>query len=415
MTKLALHGGTPVRTEGTNAHWPAWDEREKQALADVIDSGTAQYGIGEHGVRFEEELADWMGCKYARCTINGTETMVMALKAGGIGPGDEVIMPCMTFVACPLAVWLTQAVPVLADVSTHNLALDPQDVEANITENTKAIMAVSLAGVPCDMDAMLDICERHDLFLLEDVAQSQGSEWRGKKLGAIGDIGSLSFHGAKTMTSGDGGAIVTDSKELADFCQSYRQFGSPFEGSEHDCTVAGGNYRMSEFVAAVCRVQLTKVHDLIDKRNHSARILDEMLADVPMVAPLQFPEQVTRRSYLGYAMHYDQAAARGVHRSVFLKATAAEGVGIGGIYNATINHLSPLGGPLRERDRARVIGRQIDYPAQTFPQADDLIRNTLMTIHQSWLLSDERAVRDLGTAMQKVAEHIADLEDAPSP
>jgi dTDP-4-amino-4,6-dideoxygalactose transaminase len=411
MTKLALHGGSPVRTDGTNAHWPPWDEREKQALADVIDSGTGQYGIGEHGVKLEQELADWMGCKYARCTINGTETMVMALKAGGIGPGDEVIIPAMTFIACPLAVWLTQAVPVLADVSPHNLALDPRDVEANITANTKAIMAVSLAGVPCDMDAMLDICRRHDLFLLEDVAQAQGSEWREKKLGTIGDIGSLSFHGAKTMTSGDGGAIVTDNKELADFCQSYRQFGGPFEGSEHDCTVVGGNYRMTEFAAAVSRVGLTKVNDLIDKRNESARILDEMLTDVPMVTPLQFPEQVTRRSYLAYTMHYNQEAADGIHRDIFLKATAAEGLRIGGIYNTTINHLPPLAGPLRERDRARVIGRHIDYPALTFPQADDIIRNTLMSVHQSWLLSDEQAVRDLGTAMQKVAENIGDLRD----
>jgi len=413
MSKLALHGGKPVRTEGPNSTWPAWDEREKEALAAVIDSGTGQYGIGEQGTKLEEELAEWMGCKYALCTINGTETMTIALKAAGVGPGDEVIIPAMTFIACPLAVLLAQAVPVLADIKADNVALDPAAIEANINGNTKAVMVVSLYGVPADMDAMLDICESHDLLLLEDVAQAQGSAWRGKHVGTIGDIGSLSFHGAKTMTSGDGGAIVTDDKELRDLCQAYRQFGTPFEGSEQDYAVTGGNYRMTEFAAAVCRVQLTRVNDLIAKRNESAQILDEMLANVPMVKPLQFPEQVTRRSYLNYVMHYDAEAAGGVHRNVFAKAVKAEGVGLGFGYPCLINELPLLGGPLRERDRDRFFGRKIDYASQEFPQARDIVDNTLMTIHQSWLLADAQVVRDLGKAMRKVAENIEELKDEP--
>ena len=228
MSKLALYGGKPLRTEGPTSQWPVVDESEKQALAGVIDSGKLLYGQGEEGVKFEEELAEWMGAKYAVATINGTETMVLALKAAGVGPGDEVIMPAYTFIACPLAVLLAQAIPVLVDVTPHNLALDPASVEANINEKTKAIMVVSLFGVPADMDVMVEISRKHNLLLLEDVAQAQGSAWRGKHLGTIGDIGSLSFHIAKMITSGDGGAIVTDSKELRDLCQSYRRFGLPF-------------------------------------------------------------------------------------------------------------------------------------------------------------------------------------------
>jgi len=411
MSKLALYGGKPVRTEGPNSKWPAWDDREKEALSRVIESGTGKYGIGEEGLKLEEELAEWMGCKYALCTINGTETMAIALKAAGVGPGDEVIMPPMTFIACPLSVLLAQAIPVFADITQHNLALDPVQVEANINDNTKAIMAVSLYGVPCDVDAMVELADKYDLLLLEDVAQAQGSEWRGKKLGTIGDVGSLSFHGAKTMTSGDGGAILTDDKELRDLCQSYRQFGSTFEGCEHDYAVTGSNYRMAEFVAAVCRVQLTKVHDLIAKRNASARILDELLADVPMVKPLQFPEQVTARSYLAYVMHYDQEAAGGIHRNVFAKAVRAEGTGLGFGYAELLTQMPLLAGPLRERDKARFYGRKIDYASQEFPQARDLIDNVIISVHQSWLLSDEQAVRDIGTAIQKVAENIEELKD----
>lgn len=411
MSTLALYGGKPVRTEGPASQWPVVDEREKEALARVIDSGKLLYGQGEEGVRFEEELAEWMGAKYALGTVNGTETMVLALKAAGVGPGDEVILPVYTFIACPLAVLLTQAIPVLADISPHNLALDPASVEAHINENTKAIMAVSLFGVPPDMDAMVEISQKHDLLLLEDLAQAQGSAWRGKYLGTIGDIGSLSFHTAKTITSGDGGAIVTDNKELRDLCRSYRQFGEAFEGSEHDYAVAGGNYRMSEFVAAVLRVQMRRIDDLIDRRNRSAEVLDEMLADVPMVRPLQFPEQVTRHSYLNYVMHYNQKAAGGVHRDVFRRAVAAEGAQIALGYTYLLNEIPLLAGPLRERDKDRFFGRKMDYAGQHFPQARELVDDTMMNIHQSWLLSDERAVRDIGAAIQKVAEHVEELTE----
>jgi len=411
MSMLALYGGEPIRTEGPTNEWPVRGKAEKEALASVVDSGKWQYGGSGQGVLFEEELAEWMGAKYALSTVNGTETMVLALKAAGIGPGDEVIMPVVTFIACPLSVLLAQAVPVLAEITPNDIALDPVDVEANITENTKAIMAVSLYGVPCNMDAMVEIAKKYDLLLLEDVAQAQGSEWRGKKLGSIGDIGSLSFHGAKAITSGDGGAIITSNKELRDLCQSYRQFGNTFEGCEHDYAVTGGNYRMSEFVAAVLRVQLTRIDELIEQRNAAAQILDEMLADVPMVNALEFPEQVTRRSYLNYVMHYDQQAAGGVHRDVFRKATRAEGLGIGICYDALLNELPLLAGPLRQRDKARFFGRKIDYASQEFPKSRDILDNTFMDLHRNWLLSDEEAVRDMGRIIQKVAENIDELKD----
>lgn len=391
--------------------WPVVGELEKQYLCEVIDSGKLLYGQGDQCTRFEEELADWMGVKYALGTVNGTETMSISLKAAGIGPGDEVIMPALTFLACPLAVLLAQAIPVLADVKAEDMALDPAAVEMAITENTKAIMAVSLYGLAVDMDAMTDICKRHNLFLLEDVAQAQGTEWNGKNLGTIGDAGSLSFHTAKTITSGDGGAILTDDKELRDLCQSYRQFGLPFAGAEHEYSVAGGNYRMSEFVGAVLRAQMRRIDGFIEKRNESARILDEMLKDIPMCRPMKFPEQVTRRSYLNYVMLYDQEAAGGVHRDVWCKALATEGVSMATGYAYVLNEIGLLVGPLRDRDRDRYFGRKIDYANQTFPVAKDLVTNSALNLSQHWLLADEQTVRDIGTAIQKVSEHVAELQD----
>ncbi len=411
MSNLALHGGEPIRTEGPTASWPVVGDLEIQHLTDVIDSGDLLYGRGKHGVKFEEELAEWMGAGHAIGTINGTETMALALKAAGIGPGDEVIMPAMTFIACPQSVLLANAIPVLVDLTAHNVALDPELVEAAITDNTKAIMAVDLYGVAADMDAIMDIADRHDLFLLEDCAQAQGTEWRGKKLGTLGDAGSLSFHTAKCITSGDGGAVVTDSKELRDLMQSYRQFGQPFAGAEHDFGVTGGNYRMSEFVAACLRAQIQRIDELMAKRNESAAILDEMLADIPVISPLEFPEQVTARSYLNYVIFYDQQAAGGVHRDIFRKAVAAEGGAINLGYTYMLTDRAPLGGPVRERDKDRFFGRRIDYESLEFPVARTLIDNTMMNIHQRWLLSDEETVRDLGRAIQKVAENVEDLRD----
>jgi dTDP-4-amino-4,6-dideoxygalactose transaminase len=412
MSQLALYGGKPVRSEPAPP-WPIFDEREVEAVSRVVRSGKWQYGTGPEGVALEKEFAEWMGARQAIATINGTETMAIALKSAGVGPGDEVIMPTTTFVACPLAALLAGAVPVPVDIDPSNLAIDPKAAEAAVTARTRAVIPVHLAGIPANMDAILEMAGRHNLVILEDAAQAQGSEWRGRKVGTVGHFGSFSFQTAKTMVSGDGGMITTDDAGLADLCRSYRQFGSPQSGAAHSCTVTGGNYRMSEFVAAVLRVQLSRVHELIDRRTENAALLNSRLRDVPGLHPFKLDERVTRCSYLTYSIRYEAEELEGVHRDVFLKALAAEGVSARTGYT-TLVHEMPLchGENLRKEDLRRFTGRNIEAARKgRFPNAEHARSHTTIWLRQNWLLGDRGVVEDVTRAVCKVVENIGALKD----
>ena len=411
MSKLALHGGTPVRTSPPPA-WPIQDEAEVDAVTRVARSGKWQYGIGSEGTELEEQFAEWIGSKHAISTINGTETMAISLKAAGIGPGDEVIMPTTTFVACPLSVLLVGAVPVPVDIDPASMSIDIEATEAAITAQTRALMPVHLYGIPADMDAMMEIAGRHNLVVLEDTAQAQGAEWKGAKVGTIGHFGSFSFQTSKTMISGDGGMITTNDAALADLCRSYRQFGIPQAGAAHSCTVTGGNYRISEFVSAVLKVQLARVHDLVDRRSENAAYLTEQLADVPGVHPLVLDERITRCSYLGYSMQYDEKELEGVHRDTFLKALKAEGVGIATGYTKLVHEMALCTGEnLRAEDRRRFTGRNVDAAKEgSFPRAEHARSHTSMRMVQNWLLGDRSVVDDVVRAIQKVVGSIGSLK-----
>ena len=410
MSKLALHGGESIR-KAPVAEWPIHDDREAEAAARVARSGKWQYGVGTEGTDLEAEFAEWIGAKHAISTINGTETMTIALKAAGVGPGDEVIMPTTTFVACPLSVLLAGAVPVPVDIDPANVGIDPKATEAAVTDRTRALMPVHLGGIPADIDAVMDIAQRHDLIVLEDTAQAQGSEWKGKKVGTIGHFGSYSFQTAKTMVSGDGGMISTNDSALADLCRSYRQFGSPQKEAAHTFTVTGGNYRMSEFVAAVLRVQLSRVHELIDRRTASAEYLNKRLGDIPGIHPAALDERVTRCSYLSYTMHYDAEELDGVHRDTFLKALRAEGITVRTGYTTLVHEMALCNGEnLRSEDLRRFTGRNIQAAKEgSFPNADDARLNTTMRMGQNYLLGEQDVLDDVVRAVHKVVENIGEV------
>ncbi len=410
MSKLALQGGAPV-WKAPLPEWPIHDDREAEAAARVARSGKWQYAAGTEGTDLEGEFAEWIGAKHAISTINGTETMTIALKAAGVGPGVEVIMPTTTFVACPLAVLLAGAVPVPVDVDPANLGICPEAAAAAVTDRTRVLMPVHLGGIPADIDAVMDIAQRHDLVVLEDTAQAQGTEWKGKKVGTIGDLGSYSFQTAKTMVSGDGGMITTNDSALADLCRSYRQFGSPQKGAAHTFTVTGGNYRMSEFVAAVLRVQLSRVNELIDRRTASAEYLDRRLGDVPGIRPTVLDERVTRCSYLSYSMNYVAEELDGVHRDAFLKALSAEGISVRTGYTTLVHEMALCNGEnLRDEDLRRFTGRNIQAAKEgAFPNAENARSNTTMWMQQSFLLGDQGVLDDVVRAMHKVVENIGAL------
>ena len=214
MQKLAILGGEPVK-DTPFPEWPVYDESERQALMEVLDSRVWWRTPGTRSLAFEGEFAAFQQAKHGIAVTNGTAALEVAVAALGIGPGDEVIVPDFTFVATASAVLFAGALPVLVDVAPDTYCLDPDLVEAAITGRTKAIIAVHVAGHPADLDRLAEIARRRNLYLVEDSSHAHGSEWKGRRVGAIGNIGTFSFQQSKLMTAGEGGMVGRDAAAAA--------------------------------------------------------------------------------------------------------------------------------------------------------------------------------------------------------
>ena len=243
--KLAIEGGKPVRTDPWPS-WPRWGEGEKRALIEVLESG--RWGVGGPRVpELESRFAGMHDAKYAVACCNGTIAIQIALVAAGVKPGDEVITSPYTFMATALAALVVGATPVFVDVErgTHNI--DPDAIEDAITARTTAIMPVHIGGRPANMDHILEIAARHGLKVIEDAAQAWLASWRGKGVGALGDVGTFSFQSSKNLNAGEGGLVLTNDEEIYQRAWSYHNCGRTIGGAWYEHEHAGLNYRLSEF------------------------------------------------------------------------------------------------------------------------------------------------------------------------
>jgi dTDP-4-amino-4,6-dideoxygalactose transaminase len=223
--QLAIIGGEPVFKEKFPM-WPQFSEKTKKEALTPLESGLVNYWTGHKGVEFEEKWAKYCGCKYGISTSNGTSALHTALAACDIGPGDEVIVTSYSFIASSFCVLQAGAIPVFADVRKETHTINPSSIEKKITPRTKAIIPVHLYGIPCDMDEIMAIADKHHLFVIEDCAQAHGSEYRGKKVGSIGHVGCFSFCQSKHFTTGgEGGAVVTNDERIAWAARSFRDHG----------------------------------------------------------------------------------------------------------------------------------------------------------------------------------------------
>jgi perosamine synthetase len=257
---------------------PSFTGNEKAYVLDCLESSRIS-SIGEYLGRFEREFASFCGVRHAVACCNGTAALHLALLAFGVQPGDEIIVPTLTFVATANAVTYCGATPVFVDSLPSTWCLDPAEVEAKITPRTKGVIAVHLYGHPADMDAINDIARRHGLFVVEDAAEAHGAAWNGRKAGSLGDIGTFSFYGNKTLTTGEGGMVVTDDDALAERVRLYRGQGmDPLR--RYWFPVVGYNYRMTSLVAAVGVAQLERIEWLLARRIEVARWYREELAHV---------------------------------------------------------------------------------------------------------------------------------------
>lgn len=316
--------------------YETWGAEERKELNDVLETGILmRYGFDGprkniwKAKELEQAICSTFGVQYAQLTSSGTSALTTAMAALGIGYGDEVIMPAFTFVASFEAVLSAGAVPVLVDVD-ESLTLDPGAVRKAITPKTKCIMPVHMCGSMADMDALKTICTEHNLLLLEDACQSIGGTYHGKHLGTIGDAGTFSFDFVKTMTCGEGGAVLTNNKDVYTKCDGYTDHGHDHAGADRGADLhpfIGYNYRISELHAAVGLAQIKKLPDFLEiqKRNHG--ILKNLLAQIPEISFRTIPDpQGDSCTFLSWFLPNTEVAAN------LVSIMKAEGILAGNFY-----------------------------------------------------------------------------------
>ncbi len=322
---LAIDGGTPVRTAPFGG-WPQWGEEEERALLGALRSGTWGSLDGTLVKRLEQEFAAFQGARFGVSCVNGTLALSVALKAIGVGPGDEVLVPPYTFIATASAALMVGAVPVFVDVDPETLLIDPALIDAAVTPRTRAIIPVHHAGAPADMDGVMAAARRHGLRVIEDAAQAHGATWRGTPVGAIGDVGTFSFQSSKAINAGEGGMMVTNDPAVEELLWSYRNVGRRRGGEWYEHVRLGWNLRLTEFQAAVILEQMRRFPAQQAHRTEAAAYLSSRLEAIPGIVPLRVPDGATAHTWYSYHFRWLGEADGGLPKLAFSAALAAEGI-----------------------------------------------------------------------------------------
>jgi dTDP-4-amino-4,6-dideoxygalactose transaminase len=332
---LAVTGGPKMRTRPW-APWPQFTPDEIEAAAEVLRSGKINYWTGDEGRKFEQEFAAFTGCRYGIALANGTVALELALHAAGIGAGDEVVVPSRTFIASASCAVMRGAVPVIADVDPQSQSLTAETIRDVLTPRTRAIVAVHLAGWPCDMDPIMELAEEHQLIVIEDCAQAHGATYKGKPVGSIGHLGAFSFCQDKIMTTGgEGGMLVTNNEVLWERAWSFKDHGKsyravyaedPQPGFRWLHESFGTNWRMTEMQSALGRVLLRKLADAVNRRRALAGILNQGLRGIPALRVCIPPPEIGHAYYKYYAFLRPEFLHEGWNRDRIVAAISAEGV-----------------------------------------------------------------------------------------
>lgn len=290
--------------------WPSFTQEEADAVSKVLLSNKVNYWTGDECRKFEKEFADWVGTKYAVAVSNGTLALDVALKALDIGAGDEVIVTSRTFLASVSCIVTAGAIPVFADVDLNSQCITAESVEKLLSPRTKAIIVVHLAGMPAEMDELMDLATQHNFYLIEDCAQAHGAKYKGKSVGSIGHIGAWSFCQDKIMTTGgEGGMVTTNDEVLWSRMWSYKDHGKSYDAvynQEHQPgfrwlhETFGTNWRMLEMQAVIGRIQLKKMPEWTLLRQRNAKIIDEAVGDLKIVRTVQVPSYIEHAAYKHY-------------------------------------------------------------------------------------------------------------------
>lgn len=330
---LAIEGGTPVRKDFIPYGKQYIDDEDIEAVTEVLKSPYLTTGpkVGE----FEKRLSDLTGAKYAVAISNGTSALHAACYAAGISDGDEVITTPITFAASANCIVYCGGIPVFADIDYETWNIDPKDIERKITKKTKAIIAVDFTGQAVQLDEIKELCKKHNLILIEDAAHSIGTKYKDMPVGGIADLTTFSFHPVKTITCGEGGAILTNNEEFYNKMLLFRSHGitrdtnlmtqNPFEGYNEQLEL-GYNYRMTDFQAALGVSQLDKIDVFTKRRNEIVKKYNEAFKNIPQLTiQKEIPESKTARHLYIIRLKTDTLK---VNRDTIYKALTKENVGL---------------------------------------------------------------------------------------
>ena len=415
--QLAIDGGTPVRTTPLPAGrgLALFGDEERDAALEVLDSRSLFRYYGPNLLAkvesFERSLCATTGARHAVAVSSGTAALRTALAALGIGCGDEVIVPCFTFIATVNAVIVAGAVPIFCEVD-ETLNADPSDVEAKITERTAAVMPVHLEGIACDMDRLGDIASRHKVAIIEDACQSLGTTYKGRHVGAFGDFGAFSLQLEKNVTAGEGGALVTDDDRLLVRAARYSDQGGQFvtsygveRGEELAEPFAGENLRMTEIAGAIAGEQLRKLPAIIEAFRSNKRKILGGLGDIDGLEPRHShdPDGDGASSLTWFLPSSDIARK-------FAKALRAEGIPAGPMYAARPVYSNPAilakrtatgkGGPWNCSEHPT----DVEYSMGMCPQTEALITRSFAVGNGAAFTAAD--CEDIATAIGKVASHL---------
>jgi len=409
MSKLALLGGEPIHP-GSLPEWPVFDERDIEAVSNVVRSG--QWGgypfPGPQTSEFASRFAHLQGGGYAVPMANGTVTMEVALKAAGIGWGDEVIVPAYTFVATASAPLAAGAIPVIVDVDPETYCIDHQKIEKAITPRTKAILPVHLGAQMCDMDAIMEIAERHNLTVIEDCAHAHGAKWRGRGAGTFGHFGSFSLQSSKILTTGEGGVLLCRTEELAALATSLIDCGRPHD-PEGVVYTMGGNYRMTEFQAALGNVAIERFPEQAQQRAEMAAYLEESLSEVPGVRLLKRDVRHTTRSFYRYVFAIDPQVF-GVDHRLVCQALNAEGLSSWEGYDP-MNRYDLYQPKNSKLPAPSAFPERFDLEKMYFPVAEQAAQHEAIWLDECLFRGGPELIDDVVSALKKILENKEELKE----
>lgn len=397
MKTLAINGGTRVKTKDF-PKWPYSNEREIELVREVFETGNWWRMTGDKVKAFEKNFADLHNVKYCLGVTNGTHAIELALTTLGIGHGDEVIVPAVTFISTGSAVIYVNATPVLVDIDPETFCMLPEAFERAITPRTKAVIPVHMAGHACNMEEICKIAKKHNIKVIEDAAHAHGGECNNKKIGSYGDMAIFSFQNGKIMTCGEGGALVTNDEELYKKAYLIHGVGRPEGDRTYEHTVLGSNYRMNEFSAAILIAQQERLEEMNKKREKNARVLNELLSNVRGITPQKAKEYATVNTHYMYMFYYDSKCFNNLSRTTFVEYLNAEGIPAFVCFpvlsDATFFRKNEFYGRINNSEKC---------VSQKIPNARRVAKEVVWIPHYT-LLGDEKDIKEIFCAIKKIQD-----------